>query len=123
MAKEITLRTVLRVNKAGIARNFDQGSIRFNQTGTGYIDTFQIIGTGTHELISLGALTVPGAFGFYNMSTSVPCLLGLDVGSVFYPFASIPAKTFLCGANLGTSEVYAKAVGASLHLQFNIIEK
>jgi hypothetical protein len=113
MANEITISTGMRLNNGFLQYARRVASLQVDQIGEGLSSGVQIVGSSTHEQITISSDITTNGYAFLrNLDATETVQIGLDVGDTFYPFAELQAGE-VGVIRLANVDIYAQATGTS----------
>ena len=123
MANEISVSCGITVSKTnGPKASFPSETKQIDLAGTLYSSAVQVIGTGSHEALTIVAdQSTAGWAYFRNIDATNYVEIGVDVGATFGPLLRLYPGQFTV-TRLTTTAVYAKANTSSVSLQYFILQ-
>lgn len=125
MANELTVSASVSYEKANHQESFTPDTQSITVAGVESVGGVQAVGTGTHETLVMNEMTVTnqGYAWFRNIGTSADASiqLGILVSGTFHDVLELKGGEFAV-ARLAGEQIYAKAVGASGHIQYTILD-
>ncbi len=122
MADEIMVQSSVRLTNGSLSATHDLGTQSIDQAGQRKSGDTQDIGTGAHEALVFGAdFGTPGSGWFANLDDANVVQVGVDSAGTFEPFLTLQPGIG-CWVPVGRKDLYAKATGGTVKLDYELYE-
>jgi hypothetical protein len=119
MSDEISMQFQISLTNGTLKDSYSGTQLGADQVTAALVRNVQTIPFATHNALDLGSVVTPGWTVFVNLSATDFVQVGIDVGSVFYPFLTLdPLEQMMC--HLATTAPYAKADTGAVDLFYII---
>lgn len=125
MANELTVSASVQYEKSNHQESFTPDTQTITVAGVEAVGGVQAVTTGSHETLVMNEMTVTnqGWAWFRNIGTSADASIqiGIVVSGTFHDVMELKGGEFAV-TRLAGEQLYAKAVSANGHIQYQILE-